>query len=57
MYYVDKELCTGCGICEDFCEKEAIKVEDDTAVINYEKCNECGTCKDECPNEAIKEKK
>jgi ferredoxin len=49
---VDKEKCTGCGICEDACPQEAITV-DDTAGVDAGLCTECGVCVDECPNDAI----
>jgi len=49
---VDKEKCTGCGICVDVCPVEAIKIENDKAVISDD-CTECGACENECPNNAI----
>ena len=49
---VDKEKCTGCGICVEACSVDAIKIEKDKAVISDE-CVECGVCVNECPNEAI----
>lgn len=49
---IDKEKCTGCGICEDICPTDAITV-NETASVDEEKCVDCGTCVDECPNEAI----
>jgi len=49
---MDKEQCTGCGICVDACPQEAITV-DDIAKVDPEKCTDCGTCVEECPNEAI----
>ena len=49
---VDKEKCTGCGICVDACPLEAIKIENDKAVISDD-CSECGVCETECPNDAI----
>jgi ferredoxin len=51
---VDKEKCTGCGICVDECPVEAIKLVDDKAVVDEDACTECGQCVDACPNEAIK---
>jgi len=49
---VDKEKCIGCGQCVDICPVEAIKVDNDIAVVSDE-CIECGACADECPTEAI----
>ena len=50
---VDKEKCTGCGLCVDACPLEAIKLEDDKANVDANLCTECGSCVDECPNDAI----
>ena len=50
---VDKETCTGCESCVDTCPSEAIKMEDDKAVIIVADCVDCGVCVDECPVEAI----
>ncbi|MCK4533322.1 4Fe-4S binding protein [bacterium] len=49
---VDEEKCTGCGICVDSCGVEAIKIENDKAIIS-EDCVECSACISECPQEAI----
>ena len=46
--------CIGCGICQKNCPEEAIKVENNLAVIDYEKCTGCGTCKEKCPVKIIK---
>jgi len=40
--------CTGCKQCEKACEKEAIKVENNLAVIDYELCDGCGSCIEAC---------
>jgi NAD-dependent dihydropyrimidine dehydrogenase PreA subunit len=50
---INKEKCTGCGICVDICPVEAISMEDDKAKIDTEKCVDCGQCVEQCPNEAI----
>ena len=49
---VDREKCTGCGICADGCPQEAITV-DDVARVNADLCTECGVCVDECLNQAM----
>jgi formate hydrogenlyase subunit 6/NADH:ubiquinone oxidoreductase subunit I len=49
---VDKEACTGCGVCVDVCPVEAIIMENEKASITDE-CSECGVCVDECPSDAI----
>ena len=49
---VDNSKCTGCGACVEVCPANAIKIEDEKAVVNDE-CVECGACVNECPNEAI----
>lgn len=53
MIYVDSEKCAGCGICEEVCPVEAVRVSDGAAHINQERCNECEACVEACPNEAI----
>lgn len=46
------EKCGGCGICEEVCPENAIKVSTQTSV-NRDICISCGRCASECPNEAI----
>jgi ferredoxin len=53
MIYVDGEKCAGCGVCEDVCPVEAIRVNDGVARIDQYRCNECEACVEACPNEAI----
>mgnify|MGYP005840191607 CR=1 FL=1 len=50
---VDKDKCNGCGPCAENCPVEAIKIEDNLAVVNEDECTECGVCVDNCPNDAI----
>ncbi len=40
-----RENCTGCGLCENNCAYDAVKLDSENrAVINYEKCVGCGQC-------------
>jgi RnfABCDGE-type electron transport complex B subunit len=45
--------CTGCKKCEKVCEADAIHVEDNLALIDYDKCTGCGNCIDVCPTDVI----
>ena len=45
--------CIGCKICEKNCPTEAIKVENNKAVIDYSKCINCGICAQKCPKKII----
>ena len=53
MIYIDGEKCAGCGVCEDVCPIEAVRVSDGVARIDQDRCNECEACVEACPNEAI----
>ena len=45
--------CIGCGLCTKICPHEAIKVENNLAVIDYTKCTSCGLCAAVCPKKLI----
>jgi electron transfer flavoprotein alpha subunit len=53
MLKVSKELCIGCGICEDNCPFGAIKVQDGLAVVG-DTCTLCGACVESCDVEALR---
>ena len=48
-----KVSCIACGMCEKTCTKDAIKVINNIAVMNYEKCDDCGDCANKCPRKCI----
>jgi NAD-dependent dihydropyrimidine dehydrogenase PreA subunit len=54
---VDPEACSGCEVCLDRCQMNAIKMDetemDETAKINSARCIGCGLCVTACPMEAI----
>lgn len=45
--------CIGCKRCEKVCPTNAIKVQDNVAVIAQDKCTRCGACADACPQHCI----
>lgn len=45
--------CIGCKICEKNCPADAIKVENNHAVIDGKKCIGCGLCAEKCPKKII----
>ncbi len=52
--FVDAENCTGCGICLERCQMDAISIDNDgMAVIDHDRCIGCGLCVPTCPGEAI----
>ena len=52
---VDKELCTGCGVCERRCQVHAVKVAGDPprAELDLNLCLGCGVCVTTCAPQAI----
>jgi ferredoxin len=50
---VDRDLCIGCGDCNDFCQFFALTLTDGYAAIDQELCMGCGVCVSHCPQEAL----
>ena len=64
---LDKNKCTGCGVCMEICPREAIQVtrtpkiegekaKQPTVAISEAKCHYCGMCEAICPFGALKTK-
>jgi uncharacterized Fe-S center protein len=51
---IEKEICSGCGICQEVCPAEAIKIHSGHAEIIPDQCTGCGQCITVCYLEGIK---
>ena len=52
MLKINKELCIGCGICEDQCAFGAIEIVDGIPEVG-ESCTLCGACVEACESQAM----
>ena len=52
--HIDDDKCTGCNICVDKCQLNAIQGNDHICKIDLGRCIGCGICVINCPNDAIK---
>lgn len=51
---VDPGLCSGCELCVERCQMQAIRLnEDQISTINRDRCIGCGLCVTTCPTEAL----
>ena len=45
----DSETCSGCGVCLERCQMDAIHLIDESASIDLDRCIGCGLCVSTCP--------
>jgi len=50
---INADRCSGCGLCVDLCQFEAITMGEQTAMIDSLGCEGCGVCAHFCPEQAI----
>jgi NAD-dependent dihydropyrimidine dehydrogenase PreA subunit/DNA-binding Lrp family transcriptional regulator len=49
----NSNTCEGGGVCVDRCQMEALRLEDDVAVLDVDRCIGCGLCVSTCPTDSI----
>ncbi len=54
MLKIITEKCTGCEVCIDKCPFDALKMENNIAVVDKNSCTMCGICVKSCEFDAIK---
>ena len=54
MPWIDKEICTGCGVCIDECPVDTIVMVDSKAEIKMDGCIRCAICHGICSLDAVK---
>lgn len=52
-YWVENNLCTGCGLCEKICPAKAIVMQDKRPIWLKTDCFLCMACLNRCPTQAI----
>jgi len=50
---VDKKVCIGCKLCQQYCPDSCIKILNKKSNIDLDYCKGCGVCAVECPVKAI----
>ena len=51
---LDSRLCTGCGVCVDRCQMDALTPMGNTVELDPRRCIGCGLCVSTCPSGALR---
>lgn len=51
---IDDDACIGCGACIERCWMEALKMDGELVVRDFNRCIGCGICSYVCPSDAMK---
>ena len=51
---VEAEKCEACGTCVEFCQFDAISIQNDHSLVDEARCMGCGVCVSHCPNGAMR---
>ncbi|BBO69172.1 (4Fe-4S)-binding protein [Desulfosarcina alkanivorans] len=51
---MDSRLCTGCGLCADRCQMDALTVRSKSVHLDRNRCIGCGLCVSTCPTGALR---
>lgn len=49
----NRDLCSGCGVCIDRCQMDALSLSDGVISVNEKMCFGCGNCAAACPTECL----
>jgi ferredoxin len=49
----NSDTCEGCGVCVKRCQMDALRLEDEVAVLDVDRCVGCGLCVSTCPTESL----
>ncbi|MGM0466971.1 MAG: 4Fe-4S binding protein [Acidobacteriota bacterium] len=50
---LDQDLCTGCGVCVERCQMDALTLDHDKVILDQKYCIGCGLCVSTCPSNAL----